>query len=371
MAITRFGIVMAGGAGERFWPLSRRVRPKQLLSLVNPAKSMLEEAVERLLPLIPPERLYVITGRHLVEPIRKARVGVPDANVLGEPGKKNTSGALAFVMAWIMARHAGLGPEEISLAVTTADHRIGDDAAFRVCIDTALRAAECHDALVVCGIAPTRPETGFGYIEIAPDRPPLPGFAAPRVFEVRQFHEKPDRTKAEAYLASGRHLWNSGMFFWRASTFLSETAVARNSLHEAVQQMTAALRQGEEREADRVFDTLEDISIDYALMERAQRVLVVCGAFPWADVGAWPALLDHGARDAAGNLLVGGPAVLDSTDCIIYNAPGAERMAVGVIGLRDTVVVVTEDAVLVMPKDNAQDVRKVVEALRGRGASQV
>lgn len=371
MAVTRFGIIMAGGAGERFWPLSRRDRPKQLLPLVDPSRSMLAEAVDRLAPLVPPERLYIITGRHLVEPIRRANVGVPDANVLGEPSKKNTSGAVAFATALLMAQHPELDPQQATFAITTADHRIGDDSAFRACVETALRAAETHDALVVCGIAPTRPETGFGYIEVAVDAPPLPAFSSPQVFEVRRFHEKPDRARAEAYLASGRYLWNSGMFFWRVSTFLSELAVARRQLHDAIRDMTGALERGNVQDAERIFDTLSDISIDYALMEHARRALVVRGEFPWGDVGSWPALLDNGARDTSGNLLVGDPVVLESQGCIVYNAPGAARTAVGVLGLRDTVVVVTEDAVLVLPKDRAQDVRRIVEELRSRGASQI
>jgi len=371
MALTRFGIIMAGGTGERFWPLSRRDRPKQLLPLIDPSKSMLVEAVERLAPLIPPENLYIITGKYLVAPIRAAAVGVPDANVVGEPCKRNTSGALAYVTAVLLAQHADLSPDAMSFAITTADHRIGDDALFRATVETALRAAESQDALVVCGIAPTRPETGFGYIEADTGAPPLPEFVSPEIRPVSAFHEKPDRDRAEAYLASGRHFWNSGMFFWRVSTFFDELAHARPKLLEAIDVMSDVLRRGNEEDAERVFATLDDLSIDYALMERARRVLVVRGEFPWADVGSWPALSEGCALDAAGNLLVGDPVVDDVSGCIVFNAPGAARMAVGAVGLRDMVVVVTEDAVLVLPKDRAQDVRHVVEELRDRGAPQL
>ena len=365
--IVRFGVIMAGGAGERFWPLSRRDRPKQLLPLTHPDKSMLAVAVQNVAPAIPPERIYIITGRHLAGPIRAAVVGVPDANVLAEPCKRNTSGALAYATACLMAAHPDLSPESLSLAVMTADQRIEDSDLFCTTVDAALAAAEAQDALVVCGIVPTRPDTGFGYIQVAPDATPIgESGGGPAAVPVAAFHEKPDAERATAFVSSGRHFWNSGMFFWKASTFLDELSEARPELAQATRDMADALQAGDEAQAGRIFEGLEDVSIDYALMERARRVLMVRGEFPWQDVGSWPAL-----HEGEGNLLVGSPVVHDVSDSIIYNAAGDERVAVGVAGVAGLVVVVTEDAVLVVPKERAQDVRHLVQALKDRRARQI
>lgn len=368
---TRFGVIMAGGAGERFWPLSRANMPKQLLPLTHPTKSMLHEAVERMTPVIPPERLFVITGRHLVHAIRDAEIGLPAENILAEPCKRNTSGALAYVTASLLARHGEVSPERISLAVTTADHRIGDDEAFRQTVTTALRAAECNDALVVCGITPTRPETGFGYVQIADVSKPVSEFTAPpQVFDVSAFHEKPDRQTAQSYVESGHYFWNSGMFFWRVSAFLEELEEAQPQLATAIRDMAAAMQRSDAETVHRLFSGLDDISIDFALMERARRVQMVRGDFPWDDIGSWPSLSRVGATDDHANACFGDPILRDAEGCIVYNSLGASQMALAVVGVRDLIVVATPDAVLVMPKGRSQDVRAIVEEIKARGMPQ-
>ncbi len=356
---------MAGGAGERFWPLSRQTRPKQLLHLTDPDKPMLAEAVERLTPLIPREQIYVITSQSLAPVIRAAGVGVPDANVVAEPCKRNTSGALLFIAAHILAANQELDPETVSLAVVTADHKIGAVENFLGMVDKALGAAETQPALVICGVTPDSPETGFGYIQ-AGEAAEVDGFRV-----VDAFHEKPSRERAEDFLASGKHFWNSGMFFWRLSTFYTEFERARPDLAELGHAMTAALREGNESEAVRCFEALEDISIDYALMEKARRVLMITADFPWRDVGLWSHLDHLHEPDENGNSTSGDPVLIDSEGCIVYNAPGAPRMAVGLAGVRDMIVAVTEDGVLVVPKDRAQDVRHIVAELKKRGAGQL
>ncbi len=362
----RVGLVMAGGTGERFWPLSRRNRPKQLLHLTRPDKSMLAEAVERLVDLVGEEQTHVITGGALVEAIRAAGGVLSRVQVLGEPCKRNTAGAMLYAAAWLLARHAERDPSSITMAVTTADHRIGDEARFAKALEIALSAAEAKDALVVCGLAPTRPETGFGYIETDGGASVMTGTGgAPAVFRALTFHEKPDAARAAQFLAGGRHLWNSGMFFWKLSVFLEELRLAQPAMEEAIWAMASALRADDEAEVARLFTGLDSISIDYALMERSQRVLVVKADFPWADVGAWNAVDDPDGRDANGNHVVGDPVMVDCADCVVYNACG-EAAAVGVVGMSNTVVVVTDDAVLVLPRDRAQDVRAVVEELKRR-----
>ena len=365
MAHQRIGVIMAGGSGERFWPLSRQARPKQLLPLTASDRSMLGEAVERLTRLMPPERIYVITGRALVAPIRAAEVGVPDGNVVAEPCKRNTSGALAYIAAHLLATIPDADPARLSLAITTADHRIGDVDAFSAALCAAMDTAELRDALVVCGIPPRHPETGFGYIQTAP------GDAADMVRPVCAFHEKPDLEKARAFVASGDYFWNSGMFFWKLDVFLRELDAVRPVLSEAVRNMASALRAGDATRAEAVFDGLEDISIDYALMEHAHNVWMVRGDFPWEDVGAWPALDAVLPADAQGNVARGNPVMLDCENCVVFNEAGEAEMAVGAVGLRGMVVVATRDAVLVIPKERAQEVRRIVAELKARGAAQL
>ena len=362
----RIGIIMAGGSGERFWPVSRKHRPKQLLKLTSPDETMLGESVSRLAPLIAPEHVYVVTGEHLVEPIREAGVGLPEGNVIAEPAKRNTAGALAYAAAHAMAKYNDDG-SRLAMAVVTADHLIGNPARFRATVETALEQAETRDALVTLGIVPARPETGYGYIRAVA---PLDEGADIPAYEVAEFLEKPDEERARQFVESGSYYWNSGMFFWKISAFLAELEHARPHLAEATRTMADAMAKGDDALVRRTFDALEDISIDYALMEQAREVIMVRADFPWDDVGAWTALDRTQPKDEQGNVAAGDPVLADTRNSIVFNDAGAGKMAVGVVGMDDVIVVATEDAVLVMPKDRAQDVRKVVQALKERQAPQ-
>ncbi len=368
-AMIRVGVIMAGGSGERFWPLSRQNRPKQLLRLTSEHESMLEEAVNRLLPVVPREQVYVITSRALVAPIQDAGVAIPKENILGEPCKRNTSGALAYATAAVLAAH-GNKPESVSMAVITADHQIGDPALFCQTVNAALELVEQDDVLGTLGITPTRPETGYGYIQIAAPLPHRASDASP-AFSVRAFHEKPNRERALDFIATQQYYWNSGMFFWRVSTFLEELDAIRPDMSEAIRGMTQALTAGKLDQASAIFESLPDISIDYALMEHARHAVMIRADFPWDDVGSWPALERSYPMDAQGNVAVGDPVLIDSRGCIVYNDIGPDAMAVSVVGAEDLVVVVTKDGILVTPKDRSQDVRRAVAELKQRGAKQV
>lgn len=367
----RVAVIMAGGSGERFWPLSRQNRPKQLLKLSSPTTTLLGEAVGRIASFIEPRNIYIATARHLQAAIRETDVGIPDENVLGEPCKRNTSGCLAYVAANLLARYGGDG-SNLTMAVLTADHLIGDEDRFQKAVQASLNTAERNEALVTIGIVPTRPETGYGYIELADRSQPVDGSTKEDPFySVVCFREKPSHQTAEEFVASGRFLWNSGMFFWRMSTFLAELQQARPSLAQATVAMKEAILAGEERKIESIFESLEDISIDYALLEKARHVLVTRAEFPWDDIGAWDALDRVRPGDDRGNVTMGDPVMIDSGNCIVVNEPGADEMAVSVIGVKDLAVVVSKDAVLVVRKDRAQDVRRVVAELKRRAARQL
>jgi mannose-1-phosphate guanylyltransferase len=251
------------------------------------------------------------------------------------------------------------------MAVLTADHDIGAPDQFRATVDAALGFATANEALVTIGVVPNRPETGYGYIEVAP--------AGPRAAEplatwpVARFREKPDLETAEEYASSGRHLWNAGMFFWRVSTFLAGLANHMPALAKATEEMVSCLRADRDaRSLAEIFAPLADVPIDVGLMEKAHNVHVIRAVFPWDDVGAWDALARTRSRDENGNVVTGGAVLIDTRNSIVFNESG-EEMAVAVIGLDGVVVATTPDGILVCQKDRAQDVRSALAEIRKRG----
>lgn len=356
----RVAVIMAGGSGERFWPLSRQNRPKQLLRLTSDTETLLQEAVSRVAPLVGLENVFVATTTRLAAAIKASGTGIPTENVLAEPAKRNTAGCLCWVAAQLAARFPEGDP---AIAVLTADHLIGAPETFRRTVAQALESAEQQRALVTIGVRPTRPETGYGYIEAAES-------SASGVCAVKAFREKPDLATAEAFVGAGNYFWNSGMFFWKLSAFRSEMAGASPQHARSIAAMAQALADRDHAAAVQAFEELPDISIDYALMERSQRVLMVRAEFPWDDVGAWDALQRSRTADGEGNVADGGPILIDTRRSIVLNEAG-EEMAVGVVGMEDVVVVVAKDAVLVVPRRRAQDVKQIVNELKARGAKQV
>ncbi len=361
-------VIMAGGSGERFWPLSRVSRPKQMLHLTSESETLLQESVSRIEPLIPAERIVIATSAELVPAIRGADARIAPENVLGEPCRRNTTGCLIWAAANLLARH---GEErEIVMAVLTADHLIGERDIFRHCVEVAMEAAESSEALVTMGATPTRPETGYGYIEVEDTTVDL-RTAPVAAHRVAGFREKPSVTLAEEFLSRGEFLWNCGMFFWRVSVFLRELEFARPDMAKILRRIVDHLRDGEDDKAAAAFAELESISIDYALLENSNRVLVVPANFPWDDVGAWDSLERTRPADRHENVVVGDAILLDVHNSIVYNDAGSERTAVALLGVSDIVVVVADDAVLITHKGRVQDVRRVVQELRARGARQV
>jgi mannose-1-phosphate guanylyltransferase len=356
-----YAVIMAGGAGTRFWPASRALRPKQLLPLAGSSEeTLLASTVRRLAPLVTEDRVIVVTGAHLAEATAKAVPGVPRAQILCEPAPRNT----APCIAWATAAIARLDPDAL-VAVLPSDHYIANEDEFRKVLDRALQTAATGRVTTV-GIVPTRPETGYGYIEVG-DAIDGPTGAK----SVARFVEKPDRARAEQFLAGGKHLWNAGMFFFRArdmgalvAQHLPELAAGVARIDEAATGPTA------EAVLKEVFPTLPSVSIDHGVMEKAAGLAVVPGEFGWNDVGSWQSAWELGAPDGAGNALAAGALAIDAKNNLVRTL-GNGKKVVALVGVNDLVVVETEDAILVIPRDRAQDVRLVVDALKAAGRTEL
>jgi mannose-1-phosphate guanylyltransferase len=343
-----YALILAGGGGTRLWPASRRSRPKQLLTLAG-TESLLGATFRRTAAVFTRERTLIVTAEDQAAAIRAAIPELPAENLVAEPAPRNTAAAVGLGAA-VVARRAG---RDTVLAVLPSDHHVTDEAAFAEVMRLAVTQAK--DAIVTVGIMPTRPETGFGYIERGA---PI----APGVFAVSRFVEKPSPQQAAAYLDAGTFAWNAGMFFFTAERFFQE---ARAHLPALANALDASLTEPDFRAAvAERYPGLPSISIDYGIMERAQGIRVVPGTFGWSDVGSWAALPEIRPADAAGNVVSGDAVIADSRGSVIIAEPGAPL--IGVVGAGDLVVVSTKDAVLVIPKSRAQDVRRIVEELTAK-----
>ncbi len=341
---------MAGGSGERFWPVSTNERPKQFLKLSRPDRTLLEDSIERARLFADYPEIYISTGRHLEELSSKTCSQLLPKNVLAEPAKRNTTGALAWVAANIIA-HNPDSWRSTTLAILTADQRIHPEEGFRRTVERAMTAAEQENAIVTIGIRPDRPETGFGYIEV--------GGPTGEVHEVIQFREKPDSQTAQKFLEAGNFLWNSGMFFYTLPTFITELERVQPHIVSAINVMASALQAGDIMAADEEFERLPSISIDFALMERAQRVLVAEAEFEWDDLGAWDSVGRSYQPDQNQNVALGNTRSIESINNIVYNETDSHEVCL--LGVEGLAVVVTDGTVLVMPKERAQEVKRFLQ----------
>ena len=330
-------MLLAGGSGTRFWPLSTPENPKQLLPLAGPTSSA-EDAVERLTGLIPRERTLVVAGSGIADKLRRP-LRLPPENLLIEPRAASTAPALIWA-TWEAQRR---DPEAEVLSLH-ADWAVGDAAAFRATADMALSTARRHDRLVTVGMVPSRPETGYGYIVPGP---PLDETAR----SVARFSEKPDAATALDLMAAGA-LWNSGLFAWTATRLLAEVSAHTPE----VARVLPALAAGD---VARYFREVEPISIDVGLLERSRAVAVVRGDFAWDDVGTWQALARVRPRDAGGNVVVGEAVLHESQDCVVWS----DRDPIVLFGVQELVVVQANGRILVMPTDRAGSMKQLLDAL--------
>ncbi|MFT5359058.1 MAG: mannose-1-phosphate guanylyltransferase [Polyangiales bacterium] len=346
-----YAVIMAGGSGTRFWPASRRHRPKQLLPLGPDDRTLLRATIDRIRDIVPPERVLIVTSTLLAEAIATELPELPRENILEEPVGRNTAPCVAWAAAHIRRRDP-----DGSMMVLPADHHIGDEDGYREVLRNALRACE-DGALVTVGLTPTRPETGYGYLELGKS-------VDEGVFAARRFVEKPDRQRAEQFVSAGNFLWNSGMFFFKVKSILAAIGEHLPGLASGIDTLDDAAERGEEAKAvAATYGQLPSVSIDHGIMEKAAVVHVVPGSFGWSDLGSWMSAWELAAKDEDSNAVRGEAVLVDARGNIVDVPPGK---VVALVGVEDLVIVDTEDALLVMPRDRAQDVRAVVDALKAR-----
>ncbi|MFQ6038460.1 MAG: mannose-1-phosphate guanylyltransferase [Candidatus Aminicenantales bacterium] len=348
-------IIMAGGAGTRFWPLSRQKKPKQFLPITS-EKTMIEETAERLEPLFSPSAVYTVANPEQTLLIRSLLPRIPAENLLIEPEGKNTAPSLILATAAVFLQN----PEAVVVALP-ADHMIRDTHRFLAKLEAGAHAASDGQHLVTFGIPPSHPATGYGYIQFATKG--ATEISGDTFYPVERFKEKPDARQAEEFLAAGNFYWNSGMFIWQASAFAEKLETFAPAFFPYWERMLTALRTRDDGILSALYREIPSLSIDYALMEKAHPVWMSKGDFGWSDVGSWSSLADIWPKDSHGNALRGETVILDSENCLVHNP---EKLTV-LVGVKDLIVVETGDALLLCRKDLDQRVKQVVETLKKTG----
>ncbi|MET0410997.1 MAG: mannose-1-phosphate guanylyltransferase [Polyangiaceae bacterium] len=359
-ALATYAVILAGGSGTRFWPASRRLRPKQLLSIApGRDESLIAGAVRRLAPLCPADRVLIATGEHLLAATERALPGLPKSAFLGEPIARNTAPAIA----WATLKVAQRDPRAVVIVVSSDQH-IQDEAALLAALRRAVAEAE-QGQIVTLGIAPTRPETGYGYLKQGAQ-------SRSGVYAVERFVEKPDLETAKNYLTRGGYYWNAGIFVFRADVMLAAVERHMPTLAQQLELLRSTLEKAPEREREvtrMLFETAPSISIDYAIMEREPDLRMVPCDAGWSDLGSWQAVWELSQRDAQGNAAPSDSVLLDANNNLIVDLSNGSgpRKVFALVGVSDVCVIHSDDALLVIPRSDTQAVRDVVEQLSKRG----
>ncbi|MCI9140169.1 MAG: mannose-1-phosphate guanylyltransferase [Lachnospiraceae bacterium] len=345
-----YGLIMAGGGGTRFWPLSRKKKPKQMLNL-DGKDTMINKTIDRVAKALPGENIFIVTNKDQARDMESIVMDkVEISHILKEPAARNTAACIGYGAMEIVKKYG-----DGMMCIFPADHFIKDEHSFAKTVMEGIEQATREDGLVTIGIKPTFPSTGYGYIRYKKEKEE--GLA----YRVEQFVEKPERELAKEYVGSGCYLWNSGMFIWKASVILDYFKELLPKVYTCLLKIGEAM--GTEREwevIEEIYPSIPKISIDYGIMERADKVFVLEGDFGWSDVGSWEALDTLYEPDENNNIIHGDFICIDTNHCISYSS----GKLIAAIGLEDIVIVETKDAVLVCKKDRTQDVKEVVEALK-------
>lgn len=345
-------VIMAGGRGERFWPRSRKDRPKQFLSLTDDGKTMIQHTVDRLLPMVSMEDIFIVTNQNYVGLCKEQLPGIPEENILAEPAARNTAPCVGLAAAIISKKY-----EDAVMMVLPSDHLIKFNDIFIDTLNTASAVAEKGENLVTIGITPTYPETGYGYIYFGK----ADEAERANVYKVKRFVEKPNLETAKEYLASGKYLWNSGMFVWKVSTILNNFKELLPDIYDGLLKIKDAFGTVDFDEIlSKEFCAFKSESVDYGIMERAQNIYTIPGSFGWDDVGSWLSLERINTTNEFGNVVTGNVITIDSKNSIIA---GGDKL-IAAVGLEDLIIVDTDDAILICSKENTQDVKKVIENLK-------
>ncbi|MCA9772154.1 MAG: NTP transferase domain-containing protein, partial [Myxococcales bacterium] len=350
-----YAVVMAGGSGTRFWPLSRRSRPKQLLDL-DKQGTLIRQTVDRVASIVPFDKIIVVTAADHEKEIREELPRLPAGNIIAEPCGRNTAACIGLA-----AVHINKISTQAVMLVLPSDHKILDEERFAETIGVGIKVADEMGSMVTIGIHPQRPETGYGYIKAEGVRKKVDLYP---VRDVAKFVEKPDIERAKRYVKDGNYFWNCGIFIWKVErylealkTYLPDHYVGLTEIGGAIGTAAAASTLA------RIYPTLTDVSVDYGIMEHGDNVVVIPSEFGWSDLGSWSSLSDVRTPDEDGNIAEGEVVALDVRDSVLLSP----KKLLGVVGMTDVIVVDTEDAILVCPKSRAQDVKKLVEAIKARG----
>jgi len=349
---------MAGGMGARFWPLSRKKKPKQFLPIVSD-KTMIEETIHRLLPVVPYSKIYTVANLEQTQIIKNLLPQLPEDNLVIEPQGKNTAPSLIMATASLFLQNS-----KAVVAALPADHLIKEPSVFLDKLKAGAVAASREKKLITFGIPPDYAATGYGYIQFLKEN--ALQISAERFYSVQQFIEKPDLATAKTFLAKGNYFWNSGMFLWQVSVFAEKLEEYAPDMFAYWKRMLTALENNDKAQIESIFEEIPSISIDYALMEKAQGTLMAEGNFGWSDVGAWSALVDIWPQDKRGNALRGENIVLGSQNCLLYNP----QKLTALIGVQDLLVVETEDALLICSQREDQKVKEIVDKLKKEGKNE-
>lgn len=345
-------LIMAGGKGERFWPKSRQHLPKQFLCLTGNQRTMIQNTVDRILPLVQLEDIYIVTNRDYKSLVMEQLPGIPEENILCEPMGKNTAPCIGLGAVHMRRKYG-----DAMMLVLPSDHLISQPRLFRSVLQNGMKVAEETGAVVTLGISPTSPDTGYGYIQY--DTDPVKAWGAG--YHVMRFVEKPNVTLARQYVDSGDYLWNSGMFIWKVSTILDKMAQYLPGNYALLQGIEQAIGTPQQEEVlVEQFGKMQSISIDYGVMERTKDIYILPASFGWDDVGSWLAVGRINPVDGNGNVITGDVIAVNTERCIVQ---GGDKL-IALVGMEDVIVVDTPDSLLLCRKDSAGEIKKVLETLR-------